>query len=64
MNDTYTTGHVLIIEKDGEMIDAYNVCSDTCHQELAQKMNVPYGGWNGCHEMNAPQYCENCKDEI
>lgn len=63
-HEHYVSGHQLLIEVNGEVVDAYSVCSDQCHRDLAHKMSVPYNGWNGCNELQAPQYCENCHNKI
>ncbi len=53
--------HVLLIEgADGDLVDAHTVCSDSCHRSLAVELDVPYGGWFGCIELEFNDYCQSC----
>lgn len=47
-------------DAEGQIVGATYFCSDYCHQDFCATMKVEYGGWNGCHEMDAPEWCENC----
>lgn len=63
--DTYTSGHVhLWTDKNGDVVEASVFCGDYCHRQFLAMRNVKYEGWNGCHEMPAPSYCDNCGDEF
>lgn len=60
MKTDYETvsGHLYLHEdENGDVVDATVFCSDYCHREWCKIEGVTYQGWNGCHEMNAPQFC-------
>ncbi len=48
--------HILVVEEE----DAINLCSDSCHRTYARRINVTYEGWNGTHEVEFTDWCENC----
>ena len=50
---------VLIEDKNGDTVDANYYCSDFC-----AKADDNYNGWNGCHELERNDYCNNCCTEI
>ena len=55
--------HIHETEDDnGDIIDRYWFCSDTCHRFWCGDAGVPYGGWNGCHELvsDSPVPCQEC----
>lgn len=63
--DTFTSGHVYLWEDEsGDVVDAVVFCSDGCHREYLRMRGIRYGGWNGCYEMTAPQWCSNCGGEF
>jgi hypothetical protein len=63
--EAYTSAHLgLHYDDNGNVIDADYFCSDYCHQDFARTNGWPYEGWNGCNEIQAPQWCANCGDEI
>ena len=68
--ETYITVHQHLIEDaTGDVVDAVYYCGDYCHQDhrafVAKSFtNNDYGGWNGCNEVMAPQWCANCGDQI
>jgi hypothetical protein len=69
METEYRTvsAHVLPIDDEhGEMIDAHVLCSNNCHRELASRLGVEYGGWNGCIELDGwvAMTCANCGDTL
>lgn len=63
--ETYISAHLRLIEDtDGQLVDVDYFCSDYCHRRYCDLYKIPYEGWNGCNQVMAPQYCENCKEEI
>ena len=56
--------HVLFIEETiggyQELVDAIDVCTDTCARTYARRIDVPYRGWNGAHEVETTTWCANC----
>ncbi|KKK84661.1 hypothetical protein LCGC14_2781130 [marine sediment metagenome] len=53
--------HYLCIEADnGDLVDLIALCSDFCARRYALLTGVPYHGWNGCHELEFTQPCEQC----
>ena len=46
-----------IDDEKGDLIDAIPFCSDPCHRDYAE---IEYAGWNGCHEAEFTNYCQNC----
>jgi hypothetical protein len=42
---------------NGDTVDAFSLCSDSCNQEYA---GDDYEGWNGCHESEFTTWCVNC----
>lgn len=63
---TYVSVHHYIHEDvNGDVIDAEVFCSDSCHYSWClESVSFEYKGWNGCHEINAPQWCVQCQNEI
>ena len=54
--------HIHIIEdQNGDAIEHYYYCSDTCNQ-LDTGEN--YQGWHGCVELHAPENCKRCNTEL
>jgi hypothetical protein len=52
----FFSAHVELIEdKEGNLIDTKNYCSDFCHKQNNKK----YEGWNGLNEISFSQKCEN-----
>lgn len=43
-----------------DIVDVVSLCSDACHREWCQAHDEPYGGWNGCHELEHTGWCANC----
>ena len=63
--DTVTSGHLHLWEDErGDVVDASTFCGDWCHRQFLRLRGIEYGGWNGCHEMDAPQYCDHCGEEF
>lgn len=63
--ETYTSVHMYAHENDmGDIVDAEYFCSDYCHRQWCEDNGKEYGGWNGCHEVMAPQYCASCEGKI
>lgn len=63
--DTLTSAHLHYWEdEEGNTVDAEVFCSDFCHRDYLRMRGIRYGGWNGCHEVNAPQWCANCGNEF
>ena len=59
--ETYASVHLYMVEDtDGNLVDVIEFCSDSCHRAWCAERNVPYEGWNGCHEFNAPVQCQCC----
>ena len=54
----------LIEDKNGDVVDAVVFCSDWCHRTWCAGQPFEYGGWNGCHEMDGPQWCAFCENEL
>lgn len=53
--------HVLDIYENDDLVDYVPFCSDACHREYCTTHNIPYEGWNGCHEGgDAPEFCSHC----
>ena len=53
--------HMLIVEDiNGDAVEGYEVCSDSCHRWLAEHEGLPYNGWNGCHEAEFNTSCYSC----
>ena len=53
--------HVLTIDDEvGDLVEMYDVCSDSCHRTLAMRLGEVYAGWNGCHELEFGTACDNC----
>lgn len=52
--------HQHYLEHHGETLDVVPFCSDACHRAWCLRHGEPYGGWNGCHEAENPEYCANC----
>lgn len=48
----------------GELVDLVTLCSDWCHREWCDQAGVTYEGWDGCHELEFGQKCENCGEWI
>lgn len=62
---TTVSTHLHFWEDDnGELVDATVFCSDHCHRFYCHDKGVPYTGWNGCHEVDAPQWCAYCEEAI
>lgn len=51
-----------IEDADGEIIDAVNLCSDSCHRDYCEAAGVDYPGWSGAHEPDPDVllYCDQC----
>lgn len=61
----YTHAHMFLIEdSSGDLVDAKYFCSDWCHHGWCAESGNEYKGWNGLHEVHAPQLCEYCGDSI
>ena len=59
------TVHYLIKEDvNGDAVEGWEVCSDSCHRWLAGFLDLPYNGWYGCHEAEFDTSCHSCGDEI
>ena len=57
--------HYLMIDNsEGELIDAFPVCSDSCHRQYCEVNGLDYGGWCGAMEIEMTTTCENCGDLI
>jgi hypothetical protein len=55
--------HAYIVEDDhGNMVDVIYFCSDACHQMFCRAHpDLPYRGWNGCHEGgDSVEFCAHC----
>jgi len=50
---------VLIEDADGEVVDAERYCSDFC-----ARGSDHYAGWDGCNEVDGPQWCEGCGNKL
>jgi hypothetical protein len=50
--------HLVIVEQDGETVDAEYYCSDTC-----AKTSRHYAGWNGCVEVEGG-VCDACGEVL
>ena len=50
--------HLVIVEQDGETVDAEYYCSDTC-----AKTSRHYAGWNGCVEVDGG-VCDACGEPL
>jgi hypothetical protein len=60
-----TSAHIYIhLSANGDAIDAEYFCSDWCHRSWCNDNGVAYEGWNGCHEVQAPQFCSGCTEQI
>ena len=56
LQHTFNSAHIELIEdKEGNLIDTKNYCSDFCHKQNNKK----YEGWNGLNEISFTQKCEN-----
>lgn len=63
--DTYTSGHIHSWQdKNGDTVELSVFCGDYCHRQFLRLRGVAYEGWNGCYEMPAPAYCDNCGHEF
>lgn len=50
-----------IEDSHGDLIDIVYVCSDSCHRDYCNRLNIPYLGWDGCHEeCEINKYCDQC----
>lgn len=59
------SAHLCLIEDDkGDLVDVIVFCSDWCHRDYCNSHGMSYDGWNGCHEMDAPQQCANCEKKM
>lgn len=57
--------HQYLYENEqGDVVDAVSLCTDWCHQQYCEAHGLPYEGWNGCHEVDAPQWCAYCEENI
>lgn len=55
--------HVALYQNDarGDLVDVIYVCSDACHRDYCDRTEIPYLGWDGCHEgPDYLVYCEQC----
>lgn len=41
----------------GDTVEAIPLCSDSCNRLYAKEA---YRGWNGCHETEQTDFCQNC----
>lgn len=65
MTEQFVSAHLCLIEDTtGDVVDAIVLCSNSCHEAYCSENSLIYGGWNGCHELQGPQWCENCKDSL
>lgn len=48
----------------GDLVEVYVFCSDFCHRCWCDMMGVPYGGWDGCHELEFDDLCVGCEDVV
>ena len=60
--------YVLIFENndrlDGDLIDAFPTCSDSCSQQFCLDKGIEYGGWYGAMEIEFTTTCSNCEELI
>ena len=60
MDEYVVTCHLNYIEdEDGNVEDDERFCSDSC-----ARSSEHYAGWNGCNEVNGPEWCEYCGESI
>ena len=54
--------HAQTIENgSGNIVDVIYFCSDACHRDYcAEHDDIPYSGWNGCHEGSNVEFCAQC----
>lgn len=55
--------HAHIVENGaGNVVDVIYFCSDACHQDYCDGYDdLPYEGWNGCHEGgDSVEFCASC----
>lgn len=61
----YTSAHLYLYEdSEGQLVDVEYFCSDYCHRNWCKNTEREYGGWHGCNEVSAPQWCAQCADEF
>jgi hypothetical protein len=46
-------------DTQGDIIDREYYCSNSCAETSPN-----YKGWNGCHELDTPEVCQNCEGEV
>lgn len=59
--------HVIEICSNGDLVDVVYVCGDWCHKTYCHENNLPYEGWNGCHEIPAEHgevLCGSCQIKL
>lgn len=66
MTETTTVSAHLHLHEDenGDVVDATVFCSDWCHRDWCATNGATFGGWNGCNEMDGPQWCANCQEQL
>jgi len=55
--------HAHIVENGpGNVVDVIYFCSDGCHRDYCRAHpDLPYEGWNGCHEGgDSVEFCAQC----
>lgn len=59
------SGHLYLHENEsGDVVDATVFCSDWCARSWCAETGHEYRGWNGCHEMDGPQWCASCGEKL
>tara|TARA_R110000803_G_scaffold31464_2_gene70154 strand:- start:573 stop:770 length:198 start_codon:yes stop_codon:yes gene_type:complete len=50
-----------IEDAEGDIVSILWFCSDYCYRT---HNGCTYGGWNGCHDNESNEICEECLDVI
>lgn len=44
----------------GELVDISFFCSNSCHRDWCRENGHQFDGWDGCHELDTAETCQNC----